>query len=76
MRTGRGRIQSLCMACQNGDLDVIKNAIADGTDLNRLYKMNQSDVGSLLLYIASENGHLEIVEVLIASGGLVNQGHK
>ena len=60
MSNGYVGIQYLCKACKNGDLDVIKNAIADGTDLNTLV-------------FASENGHLEIVKVLIAAGASVNE---
>ena len=45
--------------------------IASGAEVNQ----GDND-GVTPLYVASENGHLEIVKFLIASGGSVNEGDK
>ena len=53
----------LCIASQNGHLEIVKVLIAAGADVNQATKN-----GCTPLYVASLYGHLEVIKVLIASG--------
>ena len=55
-------------ACLDGNIEAVKQHIADGVDVNA-----PNTYGWTALYWASSRGHKEIVELLIANGADVNQ---
>ena len=55
-------------AAIEGNIEVVKQHIADGVDVNA-----PNTYGWTALYYAAEGGHKEIVELLIANGADVNQ---
>ena len=64
---GCGPRMSIHEAARNGNIEVIKQHLAAGADLDA-----QDRQGVTLLYHAAEHGHKEIVERLIANGADVN----
>ena len=58
---------SLLEACEKGDVDAVKQCIADGMDVN----IKDTDGRSPLLVGAVE-GHKKIVEILLVKGADVN----
>ena len=75
--TNQERFQSLLLdrllnSSMLGDLKDLRSLIKMGADINQSGKQH----GGTPLWIASEKGHLEIVRLLIESGGSVNQPHK
>ena len=59
--------------CRDGNVNAIKDKIPKITDINMIDDDNDEKSP---LYIASEIGYLDIVKLLIASGGDVNQANK
>ena len=53
-------------AAKAGDIEAVKQHIAAGTDVNA------DMIGATPLYVATDNNHLEIVELLIANGADLN----
>jgi ankyrin repeat protein len=62
---------SLKKACRIGRIDVVKQHLADGADVNA----KTDDGGTPLLYAAAY-GHMEIIELLIAKSADVNAKNK
>ena len=61
--------QSLLDECRDGIISEVKSKIKDGS-------MNEANSdGSTPLYIASQEGLLEVVKFLIASEGSVNEAN-
>jgi ankyrin repeat protein len=60
-------LKALRVAAGNGHLEVVKQAIADGIDVNTKDKN-----GTTPLHLAAIQGHTEIAELLIANGADVN----
>jgi len=69
-KTGE-EIKALLVAALNGHLEVVKQSIADGIDVNTKDKN-----GVTPLHHAVRQGHKEIVELLIANGADVNATDK
>ena len=72
--TNQERFQSLLLdrllnSSMLGDLKDLRSLIKMGADINQSGKQH----GATPLYVASGAGHLEIVKLLIESGGSVNQ---
>ena len=59
--------RALVKAAQEGNIEAVKQAIADGADLNAKHKF-----GLTPLHHVTVKGHKEIVELLIAKGADVN----
>jgi len=59
--------KAFLLAAQSGDLETVKNAIAQKIDVD-----TSTDYGATALFYACDRGHLEIVKVLIAAGADVN----
>ena len=56
-------------ACKNGDCETVKLLIGkNGVDINK-----EDDFQETPLYIACENGHLEVVKLLIKNGADINK---
>jgi len=58
---------SIHFAAHDGDIEAIKQHIADGADVNA-----KNDSGYTPLHWTAQNGHKEAVELLIAEGADVN----
>jgi len=58
---------SIHQVAKDGDIEAVKQAIADGADVNA-----KMDNGRTALHYAAQEGHKEIVEMLIAKGADVN----
>ena len=54
---------ALLKATQEGNIKAVKQAIADGTDVNA-----RNSMGRTPLHYAASRGHKEVVELLIAAG--------
>ena len=65
-KTGE-ELQRLLDAAANGDFEAVKQAIADGADVNA-----KDSHGNTPLHYAAGRGHKEIAELLIAKGADVN----
>ena len=61
--------KNLSSACIHRNVDKVKFLLASGASANQA----DNKYGITPLHSAVQNGHLEIVEILIASGGLVNK---
>ena len=59
--------RTLINECEDGNINEVNDMIANGANID----MTNND-GDTPLYIASHYCHLEVVELLIASGGSVN----
>ena len=59
--------------CASGNVEVAEQMILNGADVNMTNNNDNYNKGERPLYRASCNGHLEIVNVLIASGALLDQ---
>ena len=57
-------------AARRGDLDVVRRHVQNG---DYAHSISNQKLGSTLLYSAAQNGHLEIVDLLIAHGADVNK---
>ena len=55
-------------AAEEGNIEAVKQAIADGADVNV-----KAVGGGTLLFIAAHEGHREVAELLIAEGADVNE---
>ena len=64
---GCGPSVDIHQAAERGNIEVVKQAIADGADVNA-----KDDIGWTPLHPATAAGHKEIVELLIAKGADVN----
>ncbi|MEC9330963.1 MAG: ankyrin repeat domain-containing protein, partial [Verrucomicrobiota bacterium] len=64
---GCGVIKPIYDAALEGNIDVIKQHLANGTDVETLNRHGETP-----LYLAAAEGHKEIVELLIAAGADVN----
>ncbi len=58
---------SIHYAADRGNIEAVKQHIADGADVNA-----KDDIGDTLLHYAGGKGHKEIAELLIAKGADVN----
>ena len=65
-----GQVLDIWIAAANGNIEVAKQAIADGADVNG--GLEAGDLGGTPLHTAVDKGHKEIVELLIAEGADVN----
>ena len=54
-------------AAEEGNVEAVKQAIADGADVNA-----KGDIGRTPLHWAANEGHKEIAELLISEGADVN----
>ena len=77
--------RTLYNECESGNVEEAQQMILNGADVNMTNDKNNEDNdnnysndnrGRTPLYIASCNGHLEIVKVLIASGALLDKATK
>ena len=59
---------NLYEAAESGDIEAVKQHLADGTDI----ELKCTGCGSTALGHAAKNGHKEIVELIIAKGADVN----
>ena len=59
--------ETLHKVCLNGDIEAIKQHLADGVDVNV-----KDDGGTTPLHEVAEMGYKEIAELLIANGADVN----
>ena len=59
---------ALIDATEKGNIEAVKQAIADGADVNA----KNDEHGMIPLHYAALDGHKEIVELLIANGADVN----
>ena len=66
--------RTLIDECKDGNVDGAKQMILNGENVNMIDSDDDND-DVTPLYIASENGHLEIVKVLIASGALLDKAN-
>ena len=64
---GCGPRMSIHEAADEGNIEVVKQHLADGTDVNA-----KNDFGSTPLIAAALEGHKEIAELLISEGADVN----
>ncbi len=64
MNTGES---PLYIASQNGHIDVVKELVASGAQIDL-----QENTGTSPLYIASQNGHIDVVKELVASGAQID----
>jgi ankyrin repeat protein len=64
-------LRALLVAAGNGHLEVVKQSIADGIDVN-----TKDNNGTTPLHNAARRGHKEIAELLIANGADVNATDK
>ena len=62
---------SIQEAAEQGNIEAVKQHLAAGTDVNE-YSIGEDSA----LYLASFEGHFEIVELLLANGADVNLGFK
>jgi ankyrin repeat protein len=62
---------SFSRICAQGDIEAVKQYLADGADVNEMLEEN-GGYGSAPLHDAALEGHKEIVELLIAEGADVN----
>ncbi|MFC1762992.1 ankyrin repeat domain-containing protein [Planctomycetota bacterium] len=60
-------LKSLNQAAADGDIDRVKQLIAEGTDVNTEYQW-----GETALHVAAANSHEEIAELLIANGANID----
>ena len=60
--------KTLHKACEKGNIEAVKQHLATGTDVNEKEKFT----GYTPLIYAAEEGHKQIVELLIAKGADVN----
>jgi cytohesin len=67
---GCGPSVDIWTAAANGNIEVAKQAIADGADVNG--GLEAGDLGDTPLHTAVDKGHKEIVELLIAEGADVD----
>jgi ankyrin repeat protein/ketosteroid isomerase-like protein len=64
--------QPVMVATEKGDLDGVKQAIADGADVNALYPhVNTFSDGHTPLLVAARDNHADIVQTLLAAGAKV-----
>ena len=67
--TAKAPVISIQEAAEEGNIEAVKQHLADGTDVNE-YSIGEDSA----LYLASFEGHFEIVELLLANGADVNLG--
>ena len=65
-------MNELRIACENGNIDVIQRFINDGFDINQ----ELDEYGWTPLIFASDNGHKEIVEMLMRAGADIEKADK
>ena len=58
---------ALCIASQNGHIEVVRELITKGAQIDM-----QTNTGASALCIASLNGHIEVVRELIAKGAQID----
>ena len=63
---------SFSVICAQGDIEAVKQYLADGADVNEMIEEN-GHYGSAPLHDAALNGYKEIVELLIAEGADVKR---
>ena len=62
-----GNDYSLLKACENGDIEKVKNLIDKGLDIDL-----QNSGGNTALLLASYHGYIEIVKLLVSKGAKLN----
>ena len=67
VRNGGNGLAAIQIAAKNGDLDVVKFLLGKGADVRLNYYQSKEDTA---LYIAAEESHWEIVQLLLAHGSV------